>query len=170
MHTKTTINFNDLFITGKPIKTKSIKKTIKTNKKYKNDKLITRLSKKSKILKSKHISGIAKKNKLTDKQSPEHKTHFTNNEIQNISNEIENINNIKDDEITIRYMSKRFYTNTKTARRVAREPLVKNKFGEFLDDNIKKLIKGGYITGNDLNKWIFDDIKENCICENFINH
>ena len=70
------------------------------------------------------------------------------------------------DDITIKFMSKRFYTKTKTARRLIREPLVKDKFGQFLDDNYKKLKKGNILKENELNRWIFDELDENCICKN----
>ena len=100
---------------------------------------------------------------LKTKQSPDI------NNINTIKNN-KTINNINDDnindDITIRYMSKRFYTKTKTARRLPREPMVKDKFGQFLDDNYKKLLNYDYIKDKDINQWVFDDDTEKCICQN----
>lgn len=122
-----------------------------------NNKLITRrrTSKKKKTVKiiskpkTNIISGNTK-NKYSLKHFPD----------------INIINNNNNDDITIRFTSKRFYTKTKTARRVIREPLVKDKFAEFLDDNYNKLVKGNIIIDKDLNKWIFNDLDINCICKN----
>ena len=140
-----------------------------------NNKLITRKSKRKTInkaiykpsmskpkTKKKTVKIISQPLLISNKTlSPQQKKESP----QQKKESIEIINDSGDD-ITIKYMSKRFYTKTKTARRIVREPLVKDKFAQYLDDNYKKLMKGDYLIGKDLSKLIFNDQEENCICKN----
>ena len=68
----------------------------------------------------------------------------------------------------------RFHTKTKIAKRVQREPLIKDKFQELLDDNIKYLVQHGKITGKLLTRKGFDSVifhtvEKNCICDNILD-
>jgi hypothetical protein len=84
-----------------------------------------------------------------------------------------NINNGDSDNIEgsiiIRYSSRRFLSNVKTARRVKRESFIKDKLIEFLDDNYYKLKKGNKIENRSLDKYVFNHIMEKCICQNILN-
>jgi hypothetical protein len=68
----------------------------------------------------------------------------------------------------------RFHTKTKIAKRVQREPLIKDKFQELLDDNIKYLVQHGKIPSKSLsrkgfNSVIFKSVSKNCVCDNIFN-
>jgi len=73
---------------------------------------------------------------------------------------------IDDEIISIRFTSGRFLSKTKTAYHIKREPLVKDKVLEFLDDHANLLLKKKVLRGSILDKELFNHSELNCICEN----
>lgn len=65
----------------------------------------------------------------------------------------------------------KFFSQTKIAKRVKREPLIKNKIQELLDDNIKYLIQHHSLNRKQISQkgfynLIYNDNLRNCICDN----
>lgn len=117
------------------------------------------------------------KNKSTNKSSNKSKTKksiLTKHSILTSKNKKENLkHNIKIKEISnksksfsIKFSSHRFYTKTHTDRRVKRLSFHKDKLVQFIDDNHVNLKNGKILKNNVLDKYIFKDDIDNCICDN----
>jgi hypothetical protein len=70
--------------------------------------------------------------------------------------------------IIIKYSSHRFKTHVKTARRVKREPVVEDKFAQYLDDNYKSLVDGKILENRVLDNHLFNHSPDKCICQNML--
>jgi hypothetical protein len=86
--------------------------------------------------------------------------------IPKISNAFSSAKQSNDDIISIRFTSGRFLSKTKTAYHLKREPLVKDKVLEFLDDHSNLLLNNKVLQDSILDKEIFNHSTLNCVCEN----
>jgi len=93
------------------------------------------------------------------------------NELNNSSSSSNKLNNelnneVNNEVISIRFKSGKFHSQSKTAYHIKREPLIKDKVLEFIDDKGNLLLKNKILKGNILDKEIFNHSELNCICEN----
>ena len=77
-----------------------------------------------------------------------------------------NHNDNANEKISIRFTNGKFLSRTKTAYHLKREPLVKDKVVQFIDDNATLIMRGKDLSGNILDKEIFNHSPMDCICEN----
>ena len=77
-----------------------------------------------------------------------------------------NNNDNTNEKISIRFTNGKFLSRTKTAYHLKREPLVKDKVVQFIDDHATLIMRGKALSGNILDKEIFNHSALDCICEN----
>jgi hypothetical protein len=96
--------------------------------------------------------------------------HLKTKQLKTIkNNNILNNKNLKNDELksfTVSFTSQKFYSNTHTARRLKRISIPKDLLVEFIDDNHINLKNEKIFKNTVLDKYIFTDNLDNCICDN----
>ena len=71
--------------------------------------------------------------------------------------------------ISIRFTNGKFLSKEKTVYHIKREPLIKDKVLDFLDDYGNLLLKNKVLSGSILDKELFNHSELNCVCENIFN-
>jgi hypothetical protein len=131
--------------------TKSIKKTKKNTNTKENSK-----------------TSIIKKYKFSFKNVKKYKA--VNNYNDNDNDKFNNIDNNYSKSFTIRFTSRKFLSQTKS--KIKRGPKLKiNKqdlFAIYIGDNLYNLRKGKTIYKNKLDKYVFNEADEKCICQNIL--
>ena len=116
--------------------------------------------------KSRTKSLFTKVSKIHSRTPTKIKTQTQTQSIPKISNAFSSAKQSNDDIISIRFTSGRFLSKTKTAYHLKREPLVKDKVLEFLDDHSNLLLNNKVLQDSILDKEIFNHSTLNCVCEN----
>ena len=97
--------------------------------------------------KSRTKSLFTKVSKIHSRTPTKIKTQTQTQSIPKISNAFSSAKQSNDDIISIRFTSGRFLSKTKTAYHLKREPLVKDKVLEFLDDHSNLLLNNNNLNG-----------------------
>lgn len=89
----------------------------------------------------------------------------------NTNNSNSNSNSNDSKNFSIKFSTKKFFSHTQSIIKRGPKPKINKKdlFSLFISDNKNDLIKGKTIYNNKLDKYIFNESKEKCICENIFS-
>ena len=120
---------------------------------------------------TKHKSSNKSSNKSNNKYKTKKSILTTHSKLTSKNREKKIHSNItgnsnKSNNFSIKFSSHRFYSKTHTARHAKKLSFNKDPLVQFIDDNYTNLKNGKILKNNVLDKYIFNDDINNCICDN----